>query len=236
MFKNACIRPARLSILICLVMSAGASAEPRYTPKHIWSDDWSVGFHENWFGGQLAAMGEPSLWQLSKRDRDARVYRVLKLPSFSPALGSRLVVQSDGSGKAEITELDGHGGFEPGKPMRKLSRHLVPDQVGDLNALFDQSGFWTDRIATDGGAGCTDGTQFVIEALSRGNYKLITRDECSMEDGVRAILRAFPAMSVRPPPLQPRSRLWMMWGQVTKEVAGGIDFLTSVFQRRSETP
>ena len=236
MFKNACIRPARLSILICLVMSAGASAEPRYTPKHIWSNDWSVGFHENWFGGQLAAMGEPSLWQLSKRDRDARVYRVLKLPSFSPALGSRLVVQSDGSGNVQITELDGNGGLEPGKPMRKLSRHLDPDQVRDLNALFDLSGFWTDRIATDGGLACLDGTQFVIEALSQGNYKLITRDECSMEDEVRAILRAFPAISVRPPPLQPRSRFPTAAASLYAEVADWFGFLKSIFVQKSEAP
>lgn len=235
MFKDACIRPARLSILIFLAMAAGASAEPRYTPEHIWSENWEIDFHENWFGGQLSAMGEPSLWQLSKHDRNARVYRVLRLPSFSPALAARLVVQSDGSGTAEITELDGAGGFEPGKPMRRLSRDLAPSQVRDLDALFDRSGFWTGRIETGRFGGCTDGTQFVLEALSLGSYKLISRHECSMEDDVRAILRAFPAISVMPPPLQPPSRLWVMWDQVTAEITGGIDFFKSMFKGISET-
>lgn len=171
-----------------------ADLNSRYTPRYVWSEQWQDEHMESWFAGQLRAMGEPSLWKLSRDDKTARSYRILQMPSFSPAIAARFEVQSDGSARVFVTELDGLGGNEPGKPRLQTTGKLTVEQVEQMDELLHKNGFWHDRI----GMGkridrqpkrmCMDGVQYVVEVVFDGKYKLVTRHLCSMEDEVFAVL------------------------------------------------
>lgn len=151
---------------------------------------------EEWFSEQLRAMGEKSLWRLSKDKPGARAYRFLVLPSFAPARAANLAVQADGSATGYVTVLTGAGASAPGRVKERTRFMVQPKQVRALDALFEQGGFWssrigvlerTDRVETQH---CYDGVRYVLEAVSGGDYKLVTRHMCSIEDPVHTIMTA----------------------------------------------
>ena len=188
-------------ILLSVFVASHSFIDRQYTPPHIWSDDREAKFYEDWFGDQLQAMGEPSLWELSTSDKSARIYRMLQLPTFTPAVAARVTVQADGSARVHVTKLNGAGGYKPGRPEERKVIDLEPRQVQALEALFERTGFWRDRIGmrerTIGKRKrrCTDGTSYVVEALSVGNYKLVRRHECWMEDEILEVLQALAELS-----------------------------------------
>lgn len=183
-------------------------ADQRFTPPHIYSDASLNKLHERWLRGQFSAMGEPSLWELSKNGDTATVYRLLQLPSFTPAVGARLVVQADGSGKMIVTKLDGNGSFRPGHPIEKRTTILRVQQVQKFEKLLRNVGFWSNRIGaserTDGKRipRCTDGVSYVFEGKTANNYKMVVRHVCSLEDEVFALLKELSELSSIPEPIR----------------------------------
>ena len=206
MWRGAKIRLAMMSVLLSIVAASHVHADQQYTPPHIWSDEREAKLFENWFGRELRAMGEPSLWQLSKSDRSARIYRMLELPALSAGSGARVVIQADGSAILYVTELEIAFDGKASKPKEKRVVNLEPLRVRALEALFARSGFWGNRIGmTERADGkpvhvCLDGIQYVVEALTAGNYKFVTRHICSMENDVFEILKTLAALSGLPEP------------------------------------
>ena len=195
---------AVLALLLWSISVTAAGAETRYTPPDVWRHNQLSGLYESWFGSQLERMGEPSLWELSKRGTDAKTYRLLVIPTRWPAFAARLVVQSDGSGKIHISELDGAGGYDPGKLKNKRTVDVSADKVLALDGLFEKVGFWTDRIGpeTKEWDGCRDGVIHVLEGVQRENYKLVTRSHCVVENDVRRLLYALADLAwVERPPI-----------------------------------
>jgi hypothetical protein len=55
-------------------------------------------FHAEWYSKHLAALREPSLWQVARQQPTSEVYRFLWLRSFDHPFSLRLTVASDGAG------------------------------------------------------------------------------------------------------------------------------------------
>ena len=126
-----------------------------------------------WYSGHLRAMGEPSLWQVSRNIKDKTVYRLLWLPSFHHSICVR-IDRTPAGPKLHATVLDGAGGYKPGLVAIERNIVLPEDEWKTLNQLLEQAGFWTmpTRLAEDGGC---DGDQLIIEGVSGGTYHLVDR-------------------------------------------------------------
>ena len=114
MFDNLDMR-SLLSIFFCLLASTALSAQsatkrpafkqtwppdskPQYFPVGLFSQypelsEWCA----RWYASELRKLEEPSLLK-GKTDRGAVTFRFLLIPSFSPSLAIRLVVNPDGAG------------------------------------------------------------------------------------------------------------------------------------------
>ena len=67
------------------------------------------------------AMHEPSLFEMSRQDETAEVYRFLLLRTFRPPISVRLVVRKDGTALLISKGMPGKAGYEPGT-MASLSK------------------------------------------------------------------------------------------------------------------
>ncbi len=161
-----------------------------YLPKDIWRDvdEWSL--LESWYGGQLGAMQEPSLWEMSKANPSAQQYRLLVLPTFIPAYAIRVERGSVASSRLTYVLLNGAGGYEPGKIKTRDVRQIETARSNEFLSLLDHIDYWsfpTDVLADRRRSGekvviCLDGTTFVLEAVVAGRYKLSTIHMCNLMD------------------------------------------------------
>jgi hypothetical protein len=131
-------------------------------------------FKTNWYSKHLAAMGEPSLSVLARRDTNAIVYRFLWLPSFHHPVCVRIEPTSEGA-KLRLKVLGGKGGYEPGDVVINKSITLRADQVGELDRHLEQAAFWKmpTRVKLDGGV--EDGAHLILEGVERGTYHIVDR-------------------------------------------------------------
>jgi hypothetical protein len=58
-------------------------------------------------------------------------------------------------------ELDGAGGYEPGKVARRIDRKLTDAEWTEVTSGLKGIGFWS--LPTDIGEGGLDGAQWVLE-------------------------------------------------------------------------
>jgi len=68
-------------------------------------------FKAGWYSSQLAALREPSLWQLSREMPSKDSYRFLYLRSFHHPICVRLTLTTGGIGLLTSKETDGKGGY-----------------------------------------------------------------------------------------------------------------------------
>jgi hypothetical protein len=126
-----------------------------------------------WYSGNLRAMGEPSLWQRSRKARDATVYRLLWLPSFHHPVCVRIDRAAEGA-RLHVKVLDGAGGYAPGFVAIERNIVLAENEWKTLNQHLENAGFWTmpTRLEDDGGC---DGDQLIVEGVKEGTYHLVDR-------------------------------------------------------------
>ncbi|MEP5293673.1 MAG: hypothetical protein ABJQ55_07505 [Hyphomicrobiales bacterium] len=180
-----------MSLVLCVTLSGCASVD--YVPETGWGDNgWRADFYEEWFGGQLAAAGEPSLAKPADLGDSSSRFRLLILPTFSPASVYRIDQAGSGEMTLTYTLLNGAGGYDPGRIEVRTHRELTADEkrnfsnalddaklsspqpVARLSATVDEDG---NEIITI----CADGTRIVVESLSRNQRTFITRHECELE-------------------------------------------------------
>ena len=185
------LRLSVLSLVFCVTLSACASID--YVPETGWGDkDWSADFYEEWFGNQLAAAREPSLLEPTALGSAKSRFRLLVLPSFSPATVYRIDEASSGNLHLIYKVLDGAGGYDPGQIALTSERELTATEAlaftealnaaqlpsaqrdAGLDATVDEDG---NEILTV----CADGTQIVLERLTASQSIFITRHECELE-------------------------------------------------------
>ena len=128
----------------------------------------------------LSAMGEPSVWEMS-RNRESHVYRFLRLPTFgSPAVVVRLSVEKDGTAQL-ISNVTGHCILSiPTGPSEKKTKHLTKEQTNTFLGIVEKTDFWNDPPLDDRIG--LDGEHWIVEGVRNGRYHLV--DRWSPEKGV----------------------------------------------------
>jgi hypothetical protein len=145
---------------------------PQYFPVGLFSkypdlSDWEA----RWYASELRALKEPSL--LESDARHSVVYRFLLIPSFSPSLAIRLVVNPDGTGTlvAKLRAMS-KGGTEAASAEETVS--VSSEQVGKFEKLLDASNFWFLPTKWDPVRGC-DGQEWILEGKKNGKYHVVDR-------------------------------------------------------------
>lgn len=196
MLKPIVLRLAGLALF--LVVSPPSFSDTVFFPKGTWGPPlgaWSAeqrdAFFEDWFGGQLDAMQELPLEEYLRRDDLATVVRLLVLPSFSPATAVRLHVSGKGGMTFEVKQLDGAGGYAPGNlalardgEVADDDAQFVLDRLRDLDPIGGKTPSETETTMVVNGRTevimCRDGTMFVLEVATPGQFAAIKRHECQL--------------------------------------------------------
>ena len=163
-------RLAIIGLLITAVVGLAAQGRPSPFPKVdvITGEPPLDEFRLAWYSKQLAAMGESTLPRGS-----AESYRFLWLRSFHhpvavrmSRLGSRCVLLAK--------ELDGAGGYEPGRLVKRLARTLSDEDCNSLTRHIAALDFWQRQPVepTDAETVHLDGAQWILEGQRNGNYHL----------------------------------------------------------------
>jgi hypothetical protein len=183
------MRPCLLIILgpalACSAPSGGrASALPADSPatsrlitaRHCPASDTALfaetpfAGREGWYGDPLRAMGERPLCP----EPDVERYRFLWLRTFHHPVMIRAELRDRG---AVVTgkELDGAGGYEPGRLIRDTTVELSAERRAELERLLTD-GFW--RAPTqpppDSGRVGVDGAQWILEGAA-DHYHVVDR-------------------------------------------------------------
>lgn len=192
------------------MMSAAGSGSPRYVPDTGWSDKWAGRFYERWYGKQLRAMGERPL---ALKRGTSRSFRFLALPNRQGAFAFRVEFRSKGSALLRWVELDGYGGYAPGKILQEGRRDLRPAERRRLAealakaALSSRPREWDgDEITTnaDGSQSlvmCHHATHYIFEEVEAGGRHYVQRRNCWVEEPLEQLKDELfrLAMSGRPP-------------------------------------
>jgi hypothetical protein len=104
---------------------------------------------------------------------EPETYRFLWLRSFHHPVVIRLSHMRRG-GFIVSTELDGAGGYAPGRQLRRDSVRLSDDTWTSFQALIAREAFWT-RLTTDTAHQGLDGADWIIEATRGGRYIIVER-------------------------------------------------------------
>jgi len=162
-------------LLLCLCSSVVGQ---QYFPDHIFEQGGKTnGFDVDWYSGQLKALKESSLWQMSKESQTKQVYRFLWLRSFHHPVVVRLDVQANGTGILTTKVADGAGGYPPGRLAENRTKEIRKEVVESFLAHVDEVKYWTlpTRDPLDPNTVNLDGAEWVLEGVRNGTYKIVDR-------------------------------------------------------------
>ena len=132
------------------------------------TNERSDAFVRDWYSKHLSAMDEPSI----SCGSPGEVYRFTWLRTFHHPVavritnhGTRVILQA--------IELDGAGGYEPGKVLRRTQKTLSVKEFENLTSAFSQAKF--DLIPTDEKRDGLDGAEWIVETSSNDIYHLVVR-------------------------------------------------------------
>jgi hypothetical protein len=181
--KGELMRPFLLLIALCL-LGAATPAQVRYFPNGVFSADHrSDEFTLKWYSGQLVALREPSLWELSKTQQ-AQSYRFLWLRTFHHPIAIRVDVNADGTSQLTTKMTSGAGGYAPGKLIKDVTVTLRKERTDWFLGKIDAYRFW--KLPSVEERGGNDGAQWIIEGIKDRAYHVV--DRWTPRDGdVRAL-------------------------------------------------
>ncbi len=144
---------------------------------------WAEGdlFVRRWYSRSLAAMDEPSL--SCGPSEASESYRFVWLRSFHSPVAVRVYASHEQFNLAAVI-LDGQGGYEPGRVIRRVNKQLSRTQWEEVTAIVARLRFWS-MPSTQPVAGGMDGAQWIVEARSEDRYHFV--DRWSGADGVEAV-------------------------------------------------
>lgn len=175
-------------LLVISLSAVVAAGQKRYFPDRA-LDPASIGaddFENSWYSEQLEAMSEPVL----KPEAGVRAYRFTWLRTFHHPVAMR-VVMTRSHCTLHATELDGAGGYAPGKVYRRKVDDVAPEACAKFAAFIEANGFW-DLPPSDHVSGA-DGSRWIIEGVTT-RYRVVTR--WTPQSGpVRAIGEQFLALA-----------------------------------------
>jgi len=165
-------------------------APDQYFPPGVLAcDDQQEAFLTNWYSKALRALGEPTLWALSRDDSRAMVYRFLWLRSFHHPVSVRLVLKPDLTGVVISKSTGGAGGYDPGALIRNESASVGRRGTTLLLARLGQAHFW--ELPPRNGPGGVDGAQWVLEGVENGRYHVVDRWSPGETDAVYTLGMTF---------------------------------------------
>jgi hypothetical protein len=129
---------------------------PRYSSRH------------------LAAMDEPPLWIVSRREHAETVYRWFWLPTFEHPICVRVGKKLDGA-ELKVIVLDGKGGYAPGQIALEKSLRLRQDQWEKIAQGVEKLGFWGMSTQEMRNFGVDDGTLLSLEGIRPGGHHVVFR-------------------------------------------------------------
>ncbi|MBO9500024.1 MAG: hypothetical protein J7483_11275 [Novosphingobium sp.] len=194
--------------LAALFMLTLAGCATNYVPdsgwEHrlaAWRPDDAAQFYERWYGGQLAAMREPSFQDANAVAGFARRYRLTVLPTFTPGFAARVDQRADGRAVLHWVILDGAGGYDPGTIADRGAVALTPEQVESLDRAIAAANLPvmvraepvdSPRIDPETGATvmtiCVDGTTWLFELASPDRQAFLTRSCVPDEVALRGLI------------------------------------------------
>ena len=154
-----------------------------YVPDSGWQSAGDASFYEEWIGSQLRAMAEPSLTQGDESTRQRRRFRVLVLPSFSPAYAYRIDEEADGRTSLHWVLLDGAGGYQPGRIAEAEARWLTTSETAPWRRAVTNAHLRRLPRQPAAIAVCADGTRYVVELRDEDGAVFLTRHSCDLGGG-----------------------------------------------------
>jgi hypothetical protein len=173
---------ARLACAVLLLGGvAAASAQDRAVcPDRVAADDYfpkgtlahdnakSDAFVREWYGQHLSALGEPSL----SCGSPAPTIRFLWLRTFHHPVSVR-VTGGDGEPSLVAVELDGAGGYGPGKSLRREATTISRADLAQLQEAVAQADFWA--LPTSDDAAGLNGAEWILEVADPGRHHVAVR-------------------------------------------------------------
>lgn len=143
-----------------------------FFPEEAFSDGLSNGDgRSEWYVRFLRKMRENSL--LDFAEADTEVYRFLWLRSFDHPIAVTIIRERH-SLSLVSKELDGAGGYEPGKMLRTDNLWLTEEQWCTFRQKLERAGFWIMPARERDDIG-NDGSQWILEGVSDGRYHAVDR-------------------------------------------------------------
>lgn len=184
MLLAACAPPHRPALV-----EKNMSAPPTYMPPDYWKDAEMTAFHEEWYGEILYALNEPSLYERSITHPEEESVRLMVVPSlvmYEYIL--RVTRSAEGKERIFVKTLHMHSRGYNGKISRNEEFASSGKAINWHAKKLDEIGFWDfpqDKDLTQEDrrslGGCVDGTNYVVEAMIDGNYKLFEVHECNLD-------------------------------------------------------
>jgi hypothetical protein len=150
-----------------------------YFPKGAFDDGWENNDDSanKWYGRYLRTMKEASL--LNTPDENYEEYRFLWLRTFDHPVAVRIEREGRYSFRIVSEELDGRGGYDPGKILRTDNLTISREEWCEFISLLEQARFWTEPTDIDRGG--NDGAQWILEGVKSNRYHIV--DRWSPENG-----------------------------------------------------
>jgi hypothetical protein len=178
--RLATCRAALVATMVCFQFfgtSQARACPPKssseyYFPAKTWNPTQSENdkFIGGWYSSMLRAMKEPSI----SCGRVGTAYRFLWLRTFHHPVAVRIAdIQNQLSIIA--VELDGEGGYTPGKVLRRENKRLTYVEMQPLIDTLSRAEFWKMPINNDPLDIGLDGSEWVLEVGSRDQYHVVAR-------------------------------------------------------------
>ncbi len=153
-------------------------SKPQYFPVGLFSkypelSEWEA----RWYASELRQLREPSLLE-GKNRRGYSEYRFLLIPSFSPSLVVRLVVNPDGTGTLVAKLRTNMRGQDENAPREQILA-FSSEQVNDFFNLLHEADFWS--LPTAKSSNGFDGEEWLLEGKRNDKYHVVDRWSGTME-------------------------------------------------------
>ena len=124
-----------------------------------------------WYAKHLAALGEPPLYFCNGGVEES--YRFLWLRTFHHPVVVR-IWKWGGAQFLNVKELDGAGGYAPGKLILNRTRELTADEWDEFTNLVEQSCYWRMPSEDEDLTGM-DGAQWILEGIKQERAHVVDR-------------------------------------------------------------
>ena len=160
-----------------------------YFPPHTFQGR-AGDFMVQWYSSVLHGLEEKPLWPPSPNQT---IYRFVWIRSFHDPVSITMQVEPEGNGQLRMQILDGVP-----RQLESKAGSLSKDQVQKARALIEEAHFWA--MTTEGtGPQGTDGAEWVLEGVDRGQYHIVTRWDASGTAFGRALLEFLQLSGYNPP-------------------------------------